>query len=51
MTSSLDIKVHNMHFVISLACFSFDTHFISCVHAKRGIMVPGIPHRDHGSWG
>ena len=27
MTSSLAMKVHNMHFVISLACFSFDTLF------------------------
>ena len=39
MTSSLDMKVHNCIFVISLACFSFKTEnasvsFFSCVCTK-----------------
>ena len=53
MTSSLDMKVHNCIFVISLACFSFKTKnasvsFFSCVH-QRGIMVPHIPSGDCGN--
>ena len=47
-----------LHFVISLACFSFATlkmqaflflSFFSCVCAKRGIMVPRIPSGDCGN--
>ena len=44
-----------LHFVISLACFSFETLkmpaflFFSCVCAKRGIMVPRIPSGDRGN--
>ena len=44
-----------LHFVISLACFSFKTLkmqaflFFSCVCAKRGIMVPHMRSGDCGN--